>query len=639
MSDAEARAREPAGRPADHGRTSFDGGFWGTRVKVNRERTLPSQHTHLVETGRLAGLDPENRPDDPQAHHIFWDSDIAKWLEAACCSLTTHADADLEVRVEEIVARLAKLQGKDGYINSWFGIVEPGMRWTNLRDQHELYCAGHLMEAAVAHSRATGQRHFLDMMCRYADYIDSVFGSDEGKRRGYPGHEEIELALVKLHHATGEMRYLDLARYFIDERGRRPHYFDIEAEARGAETHDWSLGVGYDYNQSHVRVREQDRAVGHSVRAMYLYCGMTDVLRETGDGELAAALDRLWESVCLRQMYITGSVGASSQGERFTADYDLPEETSYCETCAAIGLVFWGQRLVNLHGEGRFADVMELALYNGVMSGISLDGERYFYVNPLASVGNHHREPWFGCACCPSNLARLTAGLGQYAYSDGEAAWVHLYAQGSAELEVQGQKVRLKQRTEYPWDGRVEIEVTPAGDGELGLNLRVPGWCRDPGATLNGDAVDVGEATRDGYLRLARTWKAGDRVVLDLPMPVERMRSHPAVRMTAGKVALQRGPVVYCLEEADNPVVPLARISLSPDAEVVSTHVPELLGGVTVLEGEGEMLDDTGWEGGLYGVGQPSTRAVKIRAVPYCTWDNREPGQMLVWLRETGASP
>ncbi|MFH1569217.1 MAG: beta-L-arabinofuranosidase domain-containing protein [Gemmatimonadota bacterium] len=629
-------ASTPAAVAADLGRVQCEGGFWGHRQRVNRERTLPSQHRHLTETGRLAALDPRHRPGDRSARHIFWDSDTAKWLEAAAYSLATHPDAELEGQVEAVVAALGRLQSADGYLNSWFQNVEPEKRWTNLRDWHELYCAGHLMEAAVAHHRATARRDFLDIMGRYADHIGAVFGTGPGQKRGYPGHEEIELALVKLHRATGEARYLDLARYFVDERGRQPHYYHQEAEAGGEQPQAYVFGDTYAYSQAHVPVRQQDRAVGHAVRAMYLYAGMTDLLAGSGDPELAAALEKLWANVTLRRMYVTGGVGSSHQGERFTDDYDLPEETAYCETCAAIGLVFWAHRLANHYGDARYADVMELALHNGALSGVALDGEHYFYVNPLASTGAHHRQAWFGCACCPPNLARLIASLGQYTYSEGAEGWIHLYAAGAAELDIGGVRTRLEVQTEYPWDGRVAITVTPERETELALNLRLPAWCREPSASVTGQPVAVSRATRHGYLHLQRTWRPGDTATPELPMPVDRVRAHPAVRMASGKVALRRGPVVYCLEGVDNRLVPLARLSLPRGATLRARHHPEMLGGVTTIEGSGPALTDRGWEGHLYGPGAAlaASEPFRFRAVPYCVWDNREPGPMAVWLRE-----
>ena len=365
---------------------------------------------------------------------------------------------------------------------------------------------------------------------------------------------------------------------------------------------------------------------------------MTDLVAEGGDGQLEEATLRLWDNVTQTQMYVTGSVGASGQGERFTQDYDLPEETSYCETCAAIGLVFWSRRLVELYGQARFADVMERALYNGVLAGISLDGERYFYVNPLASQGTHHRQDWFGCACCPPNIARLLAGLGHYAYSQGEEAWVHLYAAGQAELVAGAARLRLRITTNYPWDGHVEIEIEPDKDGtEAVLNLRLPDWCERADVRIGGesftqqiDAARIGS----GYIRLQRAWRRGERLELDFDMPPRRLYAHPRVRMAAGKVALQRGPIIYCLEEIDNEATPLSRIGLPQHATIDARHEPDLLGGVTVLEMQGYRLDAEDWQATLYRPQAPQQQPVQLRAIPYYAWDNRAAGQMAVWLRE-----
>ena len=630
-------------RPADLERVRLEGGFWGLRQEVNRSRTLPTQYAKLVETHRIEALDPAWRPGDATSRHIFWDSDVAKWLEAAAYSLTTHRmDLDLARQMEDVVDRYLRLQGEDGYINNWFQNVEPEGRWRHLRDRHELYCAGHLMEAAVAHQHVTGDDRFQAALCRFADHIDDVFGTGEGKKRGYPGHEELELALVRLYRATGKRRYLDLARYFIDERGRREpdHYYDVEARARGEAPgpHIHGATIPYDYCQAHVPVREQEGATGHAVRAMYLYSAMTDLVAEGGDPDLEAATLRLWDNVVLRQMYVTGSVGASGQGERFTHDYDLPEETSYCETCAAIGLVFWSRRLVELYGQARFSNVMERALYNGVLAGISLDGERYFYVNPLASQGSHHRQDWFGCACCPPNIARLIAGLGHYAYSEGDEAWVHLYVAGEAQLETGATRLRLRVVTDYPWDGHVDIEVEADSDGaEAVLNLRLPDWCERADVRIGNESFhrQVAEAEAgSGYIRLQRSWRRGERLELDFDMTPRRIHAHPGVRMAAGKVALQRGPLIYCLEQADNDITPLSRVAVPARAVISARHEPDLLGGVTVLEVEGYVLDDADWEGTLYRADAPRERRVTLRAVPYYAWDNRAAGQMAVWLRE-----
>ncbi|MBI2914716.1 MAG: glycoside hydrolase family 127 protein [Firmicutes bacterium] len=625
--------------PVAFPRVEIDDGFWATRMRTNREVTIDAQYKHCKSTGRIDGIDPQFRPGDRDAHHCFWDSDVAKWIESASYTLAVHPDSELDRRLDEVIEKFGKLQTEDGYANSWFTSVEPEKRWTNLRDMHELYCAGHLIEAAVAHHQATGKSNLLDIVCRYADCIDGVFGREQGKRRGYCGHPEIELALVKLHRHTGNERYLRLAEYFVDERGSQPYYFDIEAEERGEKP--WSLfdermgSRKYEYCQAHTPVRDQAAVTGHAVRAMYLYCAMADVAKEIADRSLLEACRRLWDSVSVKRMYVTGGIGPSGQNEGFTFEYDLPEESAYCETCAAIGLTLWSHRMLHLEGDGRYADVMERTLYNGTISGVSLSGDRFFYVNPLASLGRHQRQDWFGCACCPGNISRLIAGVGGYAYSEGpDEAWVHLWLQGSADLDVGSTRVRLEQQTDYPWDGTVKLTVRLEKPTVFSLILRIPGWCRGPEAAIDGRRLDLSRLTQKGYARIEREWRDGEAIHLNLPMPVERIYAHPSVRMANGKVALQRGPVIYCIEEVDNRVVPLNKISLPRSSQFAATYHPDLLGGIVVVTGAAEVMEDSGWEGMLYRDRPGTTKPCTVSAVPYCVWGNRDPGQMLVWLRE-----
>lgn len=612
--------------------------FWAPRQQTLRAVTLWDIYDKMRKIGYLDALKLDWRPGMPNQPHIFWESDLAKWLEAASYVLATHPDRKLNDAVDHVISLLEHAQQPDGYLNAYFTVVEPERRWTNLRDWHELYCAGHLIEAAVAHHDATGQRTLLDIACRYANYIDSVFGPEAEKRRGYCGHEEIELALVKLYRATGLQRYLNLARFFVEERGRQPHYFDIEARERGEDPKDFWAKT-YEYNQSHLPIREQSAAVGHAVRAMYLYCAAADLVRETGDESLLAALERFYESVVHRQMYITGGIGPGRHNEGFTADYDLPNDTAYAETCAAIGLFLWMHRMLHIRLDSRFSDVMERVVYNGVMSGLALDGQHYFYENPLAVDRSnehfrskpHHRQAWFGTACCPPNISRLLASLGSYVYSTSETdAYIHLYVQSQAQAVINGQAVTLSQVTNYPWDGEINITVDLDIPLVFGLNLRIPGWCRSWSLTINGEPF-AGTPTR-GYVRVERRWVAGDNVSLKLEMPVERIYADPKVAANRGRVALQRGPIVYCLEGVDNGDN-LDQIVLPRDSELEAVFEPDLLGGVVTISGIALRASGEN-QPGIYAQQPVDMTGFTFRAIPYCMWDNRASGDLLVWVRE-----
>jgi DUF1680 family protein len=620
-------------RPVPFTQVTIADEFWAPRLETNRSATLPIEYEQCRDTGRLEAFKLNWQPGQEPVPHIFWDSDVAKWIEAASYSLSTHPDARLAAQLDEVAALVASAQQPDGYLNTHYTVVEPGLRWTNLRDRHELYCAGHLIEAAVAHHQATGQRTLLDVACRYADHIGRVFGPQPGQKRGYCGHEEIELALVKLYRSTGEQRYLALSQYFVDERGHQPHYYDLEARARGEDPGTYWAKT-YAYVQAHQPVREQERVVGHAVRAMYLYSAMADLSAETGDASLLQACERLWQHLITRNLYLTGGIGPSSHNEGFTGDYDLPNESAYAETCAAVGLVFWSHRLLQLTGDGRYADVMERVLYNGALSGVSLDGARFFYVNPLASRGEHHRQPWYDCACCPPNIARLLASLGQYLYSTATAeVAVHLYVQGQARFELAGRQITIRQATRYPWDGQVELTLEPDAPLDFTLKLRLPGWCREARFTVNGDPTAIEPLLDHGYIALRRQWQPGDRVQLELDMPVERIYARPEVGQDVGAVALQRGPLVYCLEQVDQSE-PVSRLRLPAGAPLASGFEPGLLGGVVVITGSAFSVDQAGWDGQLYRATRPGLHPCALTAIPYYAWDNRAAGPMKVWLPE-----
>jgi DUF1680 family protein len=641
-SASSARTVQRQYTPIPFTRVTINDTFWAERQRINREQTIPHIYKMCEETDRVAAFRPDWTTDPDIKRRsipiLFWDSDVAKWLEAASYSLATNPDPDLDTLVDEVIALVAQAQQPDGYLNNWFTKVEPEKRWTNLRDWHELYNAGHLIEAGVAHFEATGKRSLLDVVCRYADYINTVFGTEPGKRRGYPGHPEIELALVRLYRATGEQRYLDLSRYFVNERGRQPHYYDQEARERGEDPAVfWARS--YEYNQSHLPVREQQQVVGHAVRAVYLYSAMVDLAIEDGDASLMEACERLWPQLTTRRMYVMGGIGTSKSNEGFTSDYDLPNESAYAETCAAIGLVYWAHRMLQVDCNRRYTDILELALYNAVLSGVSLDGTHFFYDNPLASNGDHHRVEWFVCPCCPPNLARLFASLGEYLYaqSDDELV-VHLYMQGEGQFEIGGQAVTLRQTTNYPWDGSVKIQLELNEPAEFGLRLRIPAWCTAPRLSVNGEAVDLAAITEQGYACVRRTWSSSDTIELELPMLVERVYANPNVKADVGSVALRRGPLVYCFEQVDQEA-PVFQTLLPEQTELLDAHAPDLLEGVVQVTGSAIALDDADWEDTLYRTAPPTLHACTVQAIPYYAWDNREPGAMSVWLREPVCTP
>jgi uncharacterized protein len=614
--------------------------WWAARQAVVRNRTVPFLYGQYEKNGLFEALDVDRPPgplripfnNRPTTPVMYWDSDIAKWIEMASYTLAGHRDPALEARIDDLIARVAKAQRPDGYFNTYFIRREPAKRWTNLRDWHELYCAGHLIEAAVAHAQITGKSNLIDVIRRYTDHIAKIFGPGPNQRRGYCGHPEIELALVRLYRFTGERRYLDLAKFFVDERGRRPQYFDQEAIARGDDPAAQYHGT-YEYSQSHIPVREQRKVVGHAVRAMYLYSAMADIAAEFDDAGLLAACKTLWADLTSKRLYVTGGLGPSARNEGFTADYDLPNESAYAETCASVGLIFWAHRMLLAEGDARYADTMELALYNGALSGLSLDGERFFYENPLASRGRHRRWAWHRCPCCPPNIGRLVASLGQYAYSTGagEAA-VHLYIASHARLSVDGMAVSLLQKTHYPWHGAIELRVEPEQPVEFTLRLRIPGWSRSARLAINGTPLDVASMMDRGYAHVRRRWQKQDKVDLHLDMPAERIYANPEVAADAGRVALKRGPVVYCLEAADNDA-PMHRIALPRSSSIEPHFEADLLTGIGTLTADAMAVRD--WENdALYRTDPPAAQPITLRAIPYSFWGNRESEEMSVWIRE-----
>ena len=634
-------------RPATLNQVSIRDHFWSPRLEANRSQTIPFLYAQLERVGALEAFDLEHYAQHPEvvAKHngitpqMWWDSEVGKWIEAASASLITHPDPALERQIDEVIARIAAAQQPDGYLNTYFTAVEPERRFTNERDWHELYSAGHLIEGAVTHFYATGKTTLTGIMERYTDFLMTVYGPGDGQRHGYPGHQEIELALLRLYRVTGKRSYLDFARYFLDQRGQQPYFFDQEARERGDDPADFWAGT-YEYMQAHEPVREQGNVVGHAVRATYMYSAMADLAAEDGDEALRAACERLWEDLTRHSLYLTGGLGPSAQNEGMTQPYDLPNASAYAETCAAVGLVFWGRRMAALTGEARYADVMERALYNNVLSGVSLEGDRFFYENPLASEGHHHRWAWHSCPCCPPNVARLLASLGEYVYSlstnavtgDVDEVTVNLYVSGQLQAEVGGQQVTLGQQSEYPWDGRIALSVEAPAAGEFTLRLRVPGWCPEAALTLNGAPLEATQA--QGYLTVRRVWESGDTLQLTLAMPAERVYARPEVSQDAGLVAVQRGPVVYCAEGVDQQG-DLTRFSLPRGAALSTRHVPDLLGGVTVIEAAAQLDSEADWGTDLYRNRPPQPQAATLTLVPYAVWDHRGTSPMRVWLRES----
>ena len=615
------------------------GPFWSERLDCVLTRTIPSQHRQLESHGLLDSLKlPQPVPPlrIPRNRHnfttqIFWDSDVGKWVEAASYALSHRRDAEIEAQIEAIIDDLERAQAPDGYLNCWYLEREPQNRWTNLRDNHELYNAGHTLEGAVAYFHATGRDRMMKIMMRYMDHIASVFGPNPGQKRGYCGHQEIELALVKLYHATGIRKYLDLATYFINERGSQPHYFDIERAARGEPVETFLQGT-YEYSQSHIPVRQQTKVVGHAVRAMYMYTAMADLAAELGDDSLQRTCEVLWADVTRTRMYVTGGFGPSASNEGFTKDYDLPNDTAYAETCASVAFVFWAARMLNLDLDGQYADMLEIALYNTSMAGLSRDGTQYFYDNKLESDGSHQRWDWHPCPCCTMNVARLVASVAGYFYSTSETeVAVHLYGGAETTLPVAGGQLTLKEASNYPWSGDITLTLDPQNCAPFTLSLRIPGWAKGATAAINGQPTAV--KTDHGYLKITRLWAKGDTVTLTLPMPAERLHAHPDVRQDAGRVALRRGPLVYCVEQQDI-AGPVQRLRLPADAALSSEWRGDLLGGITTITATAQLTDAATWGTALYKTTTAAETDSPLTAVPYYIWCNRGPNPMQVWLRE-----
>ena len=620
--------------------TNIQGSFWSRYAELIRDKVIPYQWEALN----------DRVPDAAKSHCIknfeivagrhegdfygmcFQDSDLYKWLESVAYSLDKHPDKNLEKLADEAIELIGAAQTKEGYINTYYQVKEPKARWTNLQQGHELYCAGHLIEAAVAYFDATNKRNFLDIAIRFADYIDEVFGIS--KMEGYPGHQEIELALYKLYETTNEARYLNLAAYFIKQRAKQPNYFDLE-EKKPEYKAIWPeiSAMPRTYTQSHISAAEQTVATGHAVRAVYMYCAMADLAIEMDDKELAAACDILYEDVTTKQMYITGAIGSLAHGERFSSAYDLPNDLIYGETCASVGLMMFCRRMNILRGKGEYADVMELALYNTVLAGISLAGTEFYYVNPLevepekikhSHIHNHVkpvRQKWFDCACCPSNLARTIMGLGLYAYAHtNDSLYVNLYCEGSA--DDNGRKIEV--HTMYPFENTANIK---ASGGRYKLYLRNPGYAPATCLKINNEVCEI--TTQDGYIIIERNW-VGDEISLEFDMKARYVYSALEVQNNIGKAAVMRGPIVYCAEEADNTKL-LGAYALDAKADILAATPPEgLLPEPVALKTTA--LRYSAVSNGLYTTQKPELQPTELKMIPYFEWANRGENEMRVFL-------
>lgn len=670
--------------PISLGRVKITDAFWKNKMELVRREMLPYQWKALND--QLEGAEPsfcmhnfrvagklnvqrktqgkdfaeprytfrgfQTLPENPEDIRdefygfVFQDSDFYKWIEAVAYSLAQHPDPKLERQADEAIDLVCAAQQEDGYLDTYYIINGRDQIFTNLRDHHELYCFGHLAEGAVAYYQATGKEKLLDAAKRFADYIGDFFGPEEGKCKGYPGHEIAEMALVRLYEATGERKYLELSYFFVNERGRRPYYFDGEASS-------WKIEKGreddlrYMYHQAHVPVREQEEVVGHAVRGVYLYSAMADLARLYQDQGLRDACERLWDSMANQKLYITGGIGATHMGEAFSYPYDLPNDTAYGETCASVGLVFWARRMLQLSPRGNYGDVMERALYNTVLGGMSLDGKSFFYVNPLEVAPEacrlderkFHvkpvRQKWFGCACCPPNLARLVSSIGPYAYTEGEdALYIHLYMEGRVEKTVGQERGEVSVFSDYPWEGNVRVTVKGISV-PFTIALRIPAWCEN----YQAEGLEGAETWMEhGYLYVRRIWREEDFVELVFSMEVRIMEADSRVREDAGKLAVMRGPFVYCLEEADNGK-DLHLLSLDRESEA---RVEEREIGGTPIRGItlwGYRREPMRLEGqGLYhAAGKVRERRVPLHFIPYFAWANRGENEMQVWTRESGS--
>ncbi len=578
---------------------------------------------------------------------VFQDTDLAKWLEAVGFYLSSYGrNEKLEAIADETIDLIESAQQPDGYLDTYFIINAPDKKWKNLCEGHELYTAGHFMEAAVAYYEATGKKKIIDVVCKLADLLCQVFGDEEGKCHGYPGHPEVEVGLIKLYRVTNEKKYLDLAKYFIDKRGVGANYF-LEEEKQEDFKRIFPEFLDYDpsYSQSHLPVREQTTAEGHAVRAAYLYSAMADISAEYQDNELLEACKTLWDDMVHRRMYITGSIGSSGWLERFTTDYDLPNDCNYSESCASIALAMFGKRMGEITGDAAYFDEVERALYNTVLSGIAMDGKGFFYVNPLemwpASCMNHtsklhvksERQKWFGVACCPPNIARTLASLGQYiAFNSDDKLSINLYISSDINTKINGKDISVRIESKIPWEGLVNITIESSEKLDGTIGLRIPYYAKNPALLING--INETIKPEKGYANIKLNGEKMD-LQFKFDMKARFLHANPKVRADSGKVALMKGPLVYCLEQQDNGEN-LAGIFVNTDGGIQEQFDENLLGGTVKLQIEGKKLEEQGWDAHtLYDERGSIYKNVKLTAIPYCYWGNRNKNEeMLVWMKE-----
>jgi len=617
-------------KPVPFSKVHVDDGFWTPRLHTSRRVTIPYAFEQCEATGRISNFEKSaGLTEGAHEGASFNDSDVYKVMEGAAYSLQVHPDRLMRLYLDQLIRIMDAAQWEDGYLFTSYSIPQrqPEKLWTNISWVHEQYCVGHMYEAAVAHYEVTGDDTFLDVAKKSADLICRVFNAE--KRTDPPGHQEIEIGLCKLYRVTGDEKYLDQAKFFLDQRGRK-----------GRRGPDGNGGLYGTYAQDHIPVVEQKEAVGHSVRAAYLYTGMADVAALTGNMEYVEAINTIWNDVVTKKLYITGGIGAAGGHEGFGGPYELPNMTAYCETCASVANILWNHRMFLMHGDAKYIDVLERTMYNAALSGISLDGDRFFYPNVLESIGQHARSPWFGCACCPSNIARFIPSVPGFAYASKEKdVYVNLFIGGDVTIESVDNKIRLAQQTRYPWAGNVKIAVEPEKEDTFAVYVRIPGWARnrpvpsdlysfakempdEVSIKVNGEQAPL--EISNGYVKLNRAWKKGDTIELDLPMPIRRIISHADITSNRGKVALQRGPVVYCLEGPDNSERVLDLV-IPDEAELATRFRGDLLGGVVTISGEAQTAKRT-----LDGRMVPDAKRPFV-AIPYYAWAHRGRAQMTVW--------